>query len=119
MFDLRAMLQQWSPPQRREILYYLVRYFKQSHFLSEDGKDIFNDVFDRSPTDEMRATTLQAISAIEAEIGQKASEFDDSTAGRILGLLTKIEDEIEDSFTQVELGKASAFLRRLNLPSPR
>src|SRR3712207_6279404 len=112
MFDLRADLKRWNPQQQRDILYYLGRYFKQSHYLENAGKNIFDDVFDRSPDKEVYDATLRAISAIEADIGQKASEFDDATADRILDLITEIEGDLDDDFTEKELKDAADFLNR-------
>lgn len=111
MFDLHVILQEWSPSQRREILYYLVRYFKQFLFLEENGKDVFKDVFDDLLNDEVRTATIKAISVIETEIGQKASELDVATADKILDRLTEIEWTIGNDFTDEELDKASAFLK--------
>lgn len=113
MFNLSTIIQDRPPSQQREILYYLVRYFKQSHFLEDDGKDVFDDVFDRSPSADIREATLTAIKTIEGEMGQSASQFDDVTADRVLLVLTDIEEQLVDDFSAEELDQASAFLSKL------
>ncbi|WP_441235515.1 hypothetical protein [Bradyrhizobium sp. 930_D9_N1_4] len=111
MFDLRTAIQRWSPSQQREILYFLVRYFKQAQFLKNKGKNIFDDVFDRFPSQDVHDAALSAMTAIETDIGQKASEFDDATAAEVLDFLLAIEDEIADELTDYDIAKASSFFK--------
>lgn len=113
MDELRAHLGKFGPSQRREILYFLVRYFKQSHLLEEDGKNIFDDVFDRMPESEIYAATLAAIELVEASYGKPAAQFDDATSYEVIDRLTEIEREIDDQPSEADLERASAFFRKL------
>jgi hypothetical protein len=113
MDDLRSNLVKFGPSDRREILYFLVRYFKQSRHLEETGKDIFDDVFDRRPDPAIYEATLASIELVEAFYGRPAVQFDDATSYEVIDLLTEIEREIDEDPSAADLERASAFLRKL------
>lgn len=113
MQKLGEQLRQFTPSQQREILYFLVRYFKQTHRLETEGKNIFDDVFDRVPDPVIHEATLEAIGQIEAQYGKPAHQFDDAMADEVLDMLTDIEDGIEAAPSEAEKAKASAFFRRI------
>jgi hypothetical protein len=116
MESVRQILAGRDSSEARAIIYFLIRYFKQARFLAKKGKDIFEDVFDRTPNAATRAATRSAIAALEAEIGQSASNFDEKTTGDVLNELTKLEDDLQPEFSSEELKEAEAFLGRLRTP---
>lgn len=113
MFDLHAALRRWSRLEQREITYFLIRYFKQSHFLEGDGKDVFDDVFDRSPSPEIREATIEFSRGIEEVVGQSASDFNDEQSEQVLRFLIGVHNELKDELSQEDYEKAAAFFTRL------
>lgn len=113
MFDLRTQLQGWSRQEQREITYFLIRYFKQSRFLERSGKNIFDDVFDRTPLPEIREATLAAAQLIEGDVGRPATNFDDNEAVLVLDYLISVNDELRSGLSREDYERASAFLSRL------
>ncbi|MBY5854311.1 hypothetical protein HFN51_27800 [Rhizobium leguminosarum] len=113
MFDLRTALQAWSRREQREITYFLIRYFKQLHFLESGGKDVFDDVFARSPSLGVRHATLDFANSIETSIGQKAADFDQHQSEQILRFLIGVHEELKDDLSQQDYDKAAAFFSRL------
>src|SRR4051812_23672175 len=98
MVDLAQCLRDLSATKAREVLYFLSRYFKGSPYLEENGKDIFADVFDDDhPEDDIRERTLKVIDLIEADIGKRASEFDEDTAASVLEQITALEDSLDEA----------------------
>lgn len=114
MFDIGDIISSCSRPDAREVIYFLSRYFKQASFLDKDGKDIFHDVFDRSPTEAIREATMAAIASIEKQIGQTASELSDEDSYGVLRQLARLESDLQEDVTEEERSVASAFFSRLD-----
>ncbi|RYG56170.1 MAG: hypothetical protein EON56_04560 [Alphaproteobacteria bacterium] len=113
MEKVRAHLSEFPSSQRREILYFLVRYFKQSHHLEKAGKNVFDDVFARTPDPKIYDATLAIISIVEASYGKPANQFDGRTSYKVIDQLTEIDREIDDEPSQNDLERASAFFQKI------
>lgn len=116
MLDLAQHLEGLSAADAREVAYFLSRYFKGAPFLEPKGKDIFSDVFDYEPDDNVRRITLKVIAQIEAEVGCPASEFDDETAYRVLDKITDFELGLDKPLSADQIADASGFFRSVSNP---
>lgn len=111
MIDLGTILAKSSIEEKREIAYFLSRYFKGSPYLEEEGKDIFAEVFDEPVSAHIREATESAIAAIEADVGS-AYEYDGATAQRVLDHITAYEESLTDEPTASEKADASEFFEK-------
>jgi hypothetical protein len=114
MFNIRKMLVGWSPSEQREILYFLIRYFKQSPHIEEGGKDIFDDIFARSPSVGVREATIAAVEEIKASIGTGVSDLSEEQAGVVLTALIEIVEDLEIVPSNENSEKAAAFFERFS-----
>ncbi|SNT44467.1 hypothetical protein SAMN05421763_1301 [[Luteovulum] sphaeroides subsp. megalophilum] len=110
MIDLKNELVGFTIEEQREVSYYLVRYFKGSPYLEEDGKDIFQEVFDQPVEPYIRQAVEGIIEAIEAKVGS-AMEYDEETADRVLNFITEFEDSITERPTDSQISDAETFFR--------
>ncbi len=110
MDAFKDQISNFSPERAREIVYFLIRYFKSSRHLEEDGRDIFADVFINEPSQEVRSATLESIALIEEEIGSKAIDFDDNQSDVVLDILTDLETSLDPILGEEAIRRATSFL---------
>lgn len=110
MESFENKISEFSPENAREIVYFLIRYFKSARFLEEGGRDIFADVFDKEPAPEIKSATLDSIASIEDEMGSKAVDFDDELSDKVLDTLTDLESSLNPVSSKETMIRASSFL---------
>ncbi|WP_296097144.1 hypothetical protein [uncultured Agrobacterium sp.] len=115
MIDLNEALVDFSVEEKREIAYFLSRYFKGSPYLEEEGKDIFAEVFDEPVSARVKEATLSAVESIESEVGS-ALEYNEETSQKVLDHITAYEDTLTQEPTDIE--KADVYNFFGNAKSP-
>lgn len=110
MMNYEKEIANFSPNNAREVVYFLIRYFKSARYLEDSGRDIFADVFDKEPSPEIMSATMNSISMIEEEIGSKAIDFDDAQSDKVLDFLTDFETSLDPIASEEAITKAESFL---------
>lgn len=116
MIDLNKALADFSVEEKREVAYFLSRYFKGSPYLEEEGKDIFAEVFDEAVSTRIQEATLSTIKSIESEVGS-AFVYSEETAQEVLDYITAFEDSLTQEPTDTEKADANNFFGNVKSPS--
>ncbi|EJL51627.1 hypothetical protein PMI09_04417 [Rhizobium sp. CF122] len=119
MRHVRDMISNISQPDARSAIYYVSRYVKQAEYFEKYKKDVFEEVYESAPSEDIWSLAVAMISAIESEEGAKIAELSDQRNLELLEELLAIEDELVPEPSSREAGDAEEFIKRMETPAPK
>ncbi len=113
---IENLLKDYILSEKRSALYYLTRYIKQAKVFKNYEKDIFVDDKNSSPTEKVKALTLNLIDIIEKVADKKAVEFDEKEFFFWMDTIADIEDNLDNEPNETQVQKALKALDNFETP---
>lgn len=116
METIEKILEDYILSEKRSALYYLTRYIKQVKVFKNYEKDIFVDDKNSSPTEKVKALTLNLIDFIEKVANKKAIEFDEKEFFFWMDTIADIEDNLDKEPNETQVQNALKTLDNFESP---
>lgn len=116
MRNLEEFLLEYNTSDKRSILYFLGRYLKQAEAFEKYEKDVFDDVAESMPTEDIRSKTMEIVSFIETAVGKRSSNFTTDELLFWMDKIAEIEDTIDVEPSESTVQRAQDELIKFDLP---